>query len=90
MDSGGLYLTFNLGALIGIPLLCVVTVLVWRSYKRLKRIEKMMLHQRYTSPESGLTYYPALDHDDSDPDVRRIKDLREQRRKELKEMGITE
>lgn len=87
MDNlGGLNITLSAGALISIPLTIYITVTLWKTYQRVKRIEKMLLHQRYTSPQTGVTYVPEIDTATEDPDVIRIKRLREERQRELDQM----
>lgn len=64
-----------------------MTYLQWSNHRRLKRIEKLVTPVK--TDERGIRYFPP--HEDlgieQDPDVVRIKQLRERRQRELDEMN---
>lgn len=72
--------------MIGVPLLVVLIYLLWTNHRRLKRIEKLVTPVK--TDAKGVRYFPP--HEDlgidPDPDVERIKRLREERQRELDQM----
>lgn len=80
-------LTISIGTIVLGPIFVAILVLNVSTYRRLKRLEKLMTPVR--TDERGVRYYPP--HEEiADPDiaqdVRRLRELREQRARELEDM----
>jgi hypothetical protein len=86
-SNEAIQLTISVGSIIGIPLLGLLVFFTWSNWRRMKKIEKLVTPVKTDS--RGVRYFPPHEdlNIDIDPDVQRIKDLRERRQRELDEMN---